>query len=181
MILYTLWNNIFNIRIIIIIIDNKKINSIFDTESKIIHFMGSNKYIITKIECWPVFKQDPLFVPSECDRCFWAHRRPVWELCGDAQKRSLPFPWPELQHKGRIRPSLRGPKDPCRIISSHIREQKTWCVEHDLDLMSVTCNQILIDILLVSCKGNSLNYITNLNYERSPTFLSICPPYFFRK
>ena len=21
--------------------------------------MGSNKYIITKIECWPVFKQDP--------------------------------------------------------------------------------------------------------------------------
>ena len=21
--------------------------------------MGSNKYIITKIKCWPVFKQDP--------------------------------------------------------------------------------------------------------------------------
>ena len=34
-------------------------NSIFDTESKIIYFMGSNKYIITKIKCWPVFKQDP--------------------------------------------------------------------------------------------------------------------------
>ena len=34
-------------------------NSIFDTESKIIHFMGSNKYIITKIKCWPAFKQDP--------------------------------------------------------------------------------------------------------------------------
>ena len=30
-----------------------------DTESKIIHFMGSNKYTITKIKCWPVFKQDP--------------------------------------------------------------------------------------------------------------------------
>ena len=58
MILYTLWSNIFNIRIIIIIIDNKK-NSIFDTESKMIHFIGSNKYIITKLKCWPVFKQDP--------------------------------------------------------------------------------------------------------------------------
>ena len=31
-----------------------------DTESKIIHFMGSNKYIITKIKCWPVFKQEAL-------------------------------------------------------------------------------------------------------------------------
>ena len=40
---------IFNIRIIIIIIGNKKINSIFDTESKIIHFMVSNKFIIAKI------------------------------------------------------------------------------------------------------------------------------------
>ena len=60
MILCTLWSNIFSIRIIIIITGNKKINSILDTESKIIHFMGSNKYIIiTKIECWPVFKQDP--------------------------------------------------------------------------------------------------------------------------
>ena len=37
----------------------KKLNSIFDTESKIIQFMGSNKYIITKNKCWPVFKQDP--------------------------------------------------------------------------------------------------------------------------
>ena len=37
----------------------KKLNSIFDTESKIIQFMGSNKYIITKINCWPIFKQDP--------------------------------------------------------------------------------------------------------------------------
>ena len=36
-----------------------QLNSILDTESKIIHFMGSNKYIITKIKCWPVFKQDP--------------------------------------------------------------------------------------------------------------------------
>ena len=34
-------------------------NSIFDTESKIIQFIGSNKYIISKIKCWPVFKQDP--------------------------------------------------------------------------------------------------------------------------
>ena len=58
MISYTLWSNIFIIRIIIIIV-NKKLNSIFDTESKIIHFMGSNKYIIAKIKCWPVFKQDP--------------------------------------------------------------------------------------------------------------------------
>ena len=41
MILYTLWSNIFIIKIIIIICI-KKINSIFDTESKIIHFMGSN-------------------------------------------------------------------------------------------------------------------------------------------
>ena len=48
-----------NIRIIIIIIGNKKMNSIFDTESKIIHFMVSNKFIIAKIKCWPVFKQDP--------------------------------------------------------------------------------------------------------------------------
>ena len=47
------------ILIIIIIGNKKKINSIFDTESKIIHFMGSNKYIITKLKCWPVFKQDP--------------------------------------------------------------------------------------------------------------------------
>ena len=58
MILYTLWSNILIIRIIIIIV-NKKLNSIFDTESKIIHFMGSNKYIIRTIKCWPVFKQDP--------------------------------------------------------------------------------------------------------------------------
>ena len=59
MILCTLWSNIFIIRIIIIIICNKKkLNSILDTESKIIHLMGSKKYIITKIKCWPVFKQD---------------------------------------------------------------------------------------------------------------------------
>ena len=50
---------ILNIRIIIIIIGTKKINSIFDTESKIIHFMVSDKFIIAKIKCWPVFKQDP--------------------------------------------------------------------------------------------------------------------------
>ena len=50
MILYTLRSNIFIIRIIIIIGNKKKLNSIFDTESKIIHFMGSNKYIITKIK-----------------------------------------------------------------------------------------------------------------------------------
>ena len=61
MISYTLWSNIFIIRIIIIIV-NKKLNSIFDTESKIIHLMGSNKYIITKIKCWPVFKQDPIIL-----------------------------------------------------------------------------------------------------------------------
>ena len=61
MISYTLWINIFIIRIIIIIV-NKKLNSIFDTESKIIHFMGSNKYIITKKKCWPAFKQDPIIV-----------------------------------------------------------------------------------------------------------------------
>ena len=59
MILYSLLSNIFIIRIIIIIIGNKKLNSIFDTEYKDVHFIGSNKYIITKIECWPVFKQDP--------------------------------------------------------------------------------------------------------------------------
>ena len=53
---------IFNIRIIIIIIiGNKKKISIFDTESKIIHFMVSNKFIIAKIKCWPVFKQDPKY------------------------------------------------------------------------------------------------------------------------
>ena len=61
MILYSLWSNIFIIRIVVIIIGNKKkLNSIFDTESKIIQFMGRNKYIITKIKCWPVFKQDPM-------------------------------------------------------------------------------------------------------------------------
>ena len=38
----------------------KNLNSIFDTESKNKYFIGSNKYIITKIECWPVFKQDPI-------------------------------------------------------------------------------------------------------------------------
>ena len=60
---YIMEQYIFIIRIIIIIV-NKKLNSIYDTESKIIHFMGSNKYIITKIECWPVFKQDPSAAPN---------------------------------------------------------------------------------------------------------------------
>ena len=27
--------------------------------------MGSNKYIITKIKCWPVFKQDPILANLE--------------------------------------------------------------------------------------------------------------------
>ena len=36
MFFYSLWSNIFIIRIIIIIIGNKKLNSIFDTEYKII-------------------------------------------------------------------------------------------------------------------------------------------------
>ena len=27
--------------------------------NKKIYFIGRNKYIIKKIECWPVFKQDP--------------------------------------------------------------------------------------------------------------------------
>ena len=58
MILYTLWSNIFIIRIIII--GNKKLDSIIDTESKIIHFMASNKYIIVNMKCWHVFKQDPI-------------------------------------------------------------------------------------------------------------------------
>ena len=62
MILYTLWSNIFIIRIIII--GNKKLDSIFDTETKIIHFMTSNKYIIVKMKCWPVFKQDPKNLPN---------------------------------------------------------------------------------------------------------------------
>ena len=32
--------------------------------------MGSNKYIITKIKCWPVFKQDPIYVHHcTCDLC----------------------------------------------------------------------------------------------------------------
>ena len=29
-------------------------------------FVGSSKYIITKIECWPVFKQDPDFLRFIC-------------------------------------------------------------------------------------------------------------------
>ena len=39
----------------------KILNSIFDTESKNIYifYIGSNKYIIREIKCWPVFKQDP--------------------------------------------------------------------------------------------------------------------------
>ena len=37
----------------------KNLNSIIDTESKNVCIIGSNKYIITKIECWPLFKQDP--------------------------------------------------------------------------------------------------------------------------
>ena len=28
--------------------------------------MGRNKYIITKIKCWPVFKQDPSFLLIKC-------------------------------------------------------------------------------------------------------------------
>ena len=35
------------------------LNSIFDTESKYVYYRGSNKYIIAKTKCWPVFKQDP--------------------------------------------------------------------------------------------------------------------------
>ena len=31
-----------------------------DTESENMYFIGSNKYIITKIECWPASKQDPI-------------------------------------------------------------------------------------------------------------------------
>ena len=30
-----------------------------------IHFMGSNKYIIRKIKSWPVFKQDPALVDKK--------------------------------------------------------------------------------------------------------------------
>ena len=78
MILYSLWSNIFSIRIIIIIIGNKKINSIFDTKSKIIHFMGSNWYIITKIKCWPLFKQDPT-------KLFWWTE--MEELCRSFNKK----------------------------------------------------------------------------------------------
>ena len=35
------------------------LNSIFDTESKYVYYIGNNKYIIPKTKCWPVFKQDP--------------------------------------------------------------------------------------------------------------------------
>ena len=28
-------------------------------ESKYVYYIGSNKYIIAKTKCWPVFKQDP--------------------------------------------------------------------------------------------------------------------------
>ena len=83
MILYSLWSNIFIIRIIIIIISNKKLNSIFDTESKIIQFMGSNKYIITKMKCWPVFKQDPFFQSTNHEDC----------NIGDAERAFNPL-WP---------------------------------------------------------------------------------------
>ena len=46
---------IFHLRLLYI----KNLNSIFDTESRNIYSIDSKKYIITKIECWPVFKQDP--------------------------------------------------------------------------------------------------------------------------
>ena len=62
MILYTLWTRgeIFSL-LESLLLAIKKLNGIFDTESNIIHFMGSNKYMITNIKCWPVFKQDPQF------------------------------------------------------------------------------------------------------------------------
>ena len=31
-------------------------------QNKKMYFIGRNKCIITKIECWPVFKQDPVFL-----------------------------------------------------------------------------------------------------------------------
>ena len=65
MILCTLCSNIFIIRIIRIIIDNKKIKQYLGYGIKIIHFMGSNKYIIAKIKCSPVFKQDPRYSPKK--------------------------------------------------------------------------------------------------------------------
>ena len=51
----------------------KKINSIFDTESKIIHFMGSNKYIITKIKCWPTEGQKWGYPNADIPPCNWSH------------------------------------------------------------------------------------------------------------
>ena len=49
----------------------KNLNSIFDTEYKDVHFIGSNKYIITKIKCWPVFKQDPFFYSATAIKYSW--------------------------------------------------------------------------------------------------------------
>ena len=48
--------NIFHLRLLYIIFLTV---AIFDTESENKYYIGSNKYIITKIVCWPVFKQDP--------------------------------------------------------------------------------------------------------------------------
>ena len=45
---------VFHLRLLYI----NNLNSIFDTESTNIYSIDSKKYIITKIDCWPVFKQD---------------------------------------------------------------------------------------------------------------------------
>ena len=55
---------------------------------KKIYFIGRNKWIIKKIECWPVFKQDPNIIRVLFDdncvyhECFWLTRGPstVWRI-----------------------------------------------------------------------------------------------------
>ena len=38
---------------------DKRSETVSLIRNKNIYFIGRNKCIITKIECWPVFKQDP--------------------------------------------------------------------------------------------------------------------------
>ena len=64
------------------------------------HFIGSNKYIITKIECWPVFKQDPSAVKTS----FVARRSKIITKCTDDTQ------WDAQQRKNSMTLLLRGKK-----------------------------------------------------------------------
>ena len=51
--------------------------------------MGNNKYIITKIKCWPVFKQDPNSVRFTLEFILLRARKRWFASVRDGQVRSL--------------------------------------------------------------------------------------------